>query len=63
MAVVQIEFVGERERQASFPDVLCVFRRVELDLHYLIVDTNKWAVNRNRQKGAWMACPAMTLAG
>src|SRR5450759_2005388 len=44
-----IEFVGERERQASFPDVLRVFRRVELDPHYLIVDTNKWTVNDNRQ--------------
>jgi hypothetical protein len=36
-----IEFVGEREPQASFSDVHCVFRRVELDLLYLGVDTNK----------------------
>jgi len=42
-----IEFVGEREWQASFPDVLCIFRQVELDLHCLIVDTNKWTVNDN----------------
>jgi hypothetical protein len=36
-----IEFSGEREREASFPDVLRVLRRVEVDLHYLIVYTNK----------------------
>ena len=42
-----IEFVGKRERQASFPDVLGIFRRVELDLHYLIVYINKWTVNRS----------------
>ena len=32
-----IEFVGKRKRKASFPDVLRIFRRVELDLLYLIV--------------------------
>ncbi len=35
-----IEFSGEREREASFPDVLRVFRRIEVDLHYLIVYTD-----------------------
>jgi hypothetical protein len=42
-----IEFSGEREREASFPDVLRVFRRIEVDLHYLIVFTIKWTVNPN----------------
>ena len=42
-----IEFVGKRERQASFPDILRIFLRVELDFHYLIVYTNKLKVNRN----------------
>jgi hypothetical protein len=42
-----IEFSGEREREASFPDVLRVFRRIEVDLPYLIVYTNKWTVNPN----------------
>ena len=42
-----IEFSGEREREASFPDVLRVFRRIEVDLHYLIVYTHKWTVNPN----------------
>ena len=36
-----IEFVGKRERQASFPNVRRIFLRVELDFHYLIVYTNK----------------------
>jgi len=36
-----IEFSGEREREASFPDVLRVFRRIEVNLYYLIVYTNK----------------------
>jgi hypothetical protein len=40
-----IEFSGEREREASFPYVLRVFRRIEVDLHYLIVFTIKWTVN------------------
>ena len=44
-----IEFSGEREREASFPDVLCVFRRIEVDLHYLIVYTNKLTVNLIRK--------------
>ena len=35
-----IEFSGEREREASFPDVLRVLRR-QVDLDYLIVYTNK----------------------
>ena len=43
-----IEFVGKRERQASFPDVLRIFLRVELDFNDLIVYTNKWILNRNR---------------
>jgi hypothetical protein len=44
-----IEFSGEREREASFPDILRVFRRIEVDLHYLIVYTNKRTINPNRQ--------------
>src|SRR5450759_1029530 len=48
-----IEFVGERERQASFVDVLCVFRRVELDLHYLIVDTKRYKV-QSRIVAEWL---------
>jgi hypothetical protein len=44
-----IEFSGEREREASFPDVLRVFRRIEVDLHHLIVYTNKWTVNLIRK--------------
>jgi hypothetical protein len=43
-----IEFVGEREWQAPFPDVLCIFRQVQLNLPRLFVDTNKWTVNDNR---------------
>jgi hypothetical protein len=40
-----IEFSGEPEREASFPDVFRVFRRIEVDFHRLIVYTNKYTVN------------------
>jgi len=46
-----IEFVGKRERQAPFPDVLRIFRQVELDSHHLIVYTTKYEVNSNPQGG------------